>query len=88
MNIGITKMSSKGQVVIPKEMRKNIKEGEKLLIIQNKDQIIMQKASKLSKSLEEDLEFAKRTEEAFRRIQEGKGIKMDFDDFIKEMKKW
>jgi len=88
MNIDITKMSSKGQIVIPKEMRKNIKEGEKLIIIQNKDQIIMKKVNDLSKNLEEDLEFAKRTEKAFRRIQEGKGIKMDFDDFIKEMKKW
>ena len=88
MNIDITKMSSKGQVVIPKEMRKNIKEGEKLIIIQNKDQIIMKKANKLSKNLREDLEFARRTEEAWKRIEEGKGIKMDFDDFIKEMKKW
>ena len=37
MDISITKMSSKGQIVIPVEMRRNIKEGEKLIIIQNKD---------------------------------------------------
>ena len=36
----------------------------------------------------EDLEFARRTEEAYRRIESGEGITMEFDDFIKEMKKW
>ena len=81
-------MSSKGQIVIPKEMRKNIKEGEKLVLIQSKDKIIMKKASKLSENFKEDLEFARRTEEAWKRIEAGKGISMDFDDFIEEMKKW
>jgi AbrB family looped-hinge helix DNA binding protein len=33
VEIAITKMSSKGQVVIPAEMRGNIHEGEKLVII-------------------------------------------------------
>jgi len=37
---------------------------------------------------EEILEFAKRTEEALSRIEAGKGIKMDFNKFIKEMEKW
>ena len=36
----------------------------------------------------EDLEFARRTEEAYRRIESGEGTKMEFDDFIKDMKKW
>jgi len=88
MNIAITKMSSKGQVVIPAEMRKDIKEGEKLIIIKNNKQIIMKKASKLDENLKEDLEFARRTEEAYKRIEAGEGIRMDFDKFIEEMKKW
>ena len=88
MEMAITKMSSKGQVVIPTEMRRNIKEGEKLLIIKNNDQLIMKKATDLDKNLKEDLEFARRTEEAWKRIESGKGIKMSFEDFIKEMKKW
>ena len=88
MDISITKMSSKGQIVIPFEMRSNIKEGDKLVLIKNKDQIIMKKASEMDGSLAEDLEFARRTEEAYLRIKNGKGISMDFDDFIEEMKKW
>lgn len=88
MNIAITKMSSKGQVVIPSEMRNKLNEGEKLIIIQNDDQFIMKKISKLSKNLEEDLIFAKRTEEAFKRYEKGEFIEMDFDDFLKDVKKW
>tara|TARA_Y100000310_G_C20601410_1_gene773251 strand:- start:1183 stop:1449 length:267 start_codon:yes stop_codon:yes gene_type:complete len=88
MDISITKMSSKGQVVIPVEMREGIKEGEKLLIIRNNGRIIMKKANKIDKNFEEDLEFAKRTEEALYRINKGEGIEMEFDDFINEMKKW
>ena len=88
MEVAITKMSSKGQVVIPSCMREDIHEGDKIIVIRNKDQIIMKQANKLDKNFEEDMEFAKKTEEAWKRIKAGKGIKMDFDDFIDEMKDW
>lgn len=88
MNIAITKMSSKGQVVIPAEMREDIPEGEKLVIIRNNDQIIMKKATALEKNLKEDLEFARRTEEAWKKYEKGEFIEMDFDDFLEEVKKW
>lgn len=88
MDIAITKMSSKGQVVVPAEMRKDIKEGEKIIIIKTEGQIIMKKATKLDKQLKEDLIFAKRTEEAYKRYERGEFTSMNFDDFIKEMKKW
>jgi AbrB family looped-hinge helix DNA binding protein len=88
MDIAITKMSSKGQIVIPAEMRKDIQEGEKLLLIQTDGQIILKKASSLDENLKEDLEFAKKTEEALKRIEDNKGTKMEFNEFLKEMKKW
>ena len=87
-NINITRMSSKGQVVIPLDMREGFNEGDKLVVLKNKDQIILKKAKDFDKNIEEDLEFARRTEEAFQRIENGEGIEMDFDDFIEEMKKW
>ena len=88
MDVAITRMSSKGQIVIPAEMRTDILEGDKLLLIQNDKQIILKKASDLDKNMAEDIEFAKKTEEAWKRIEEGKGIKIDFDDFVEKMKKW
>ncbi|NCO11827.1 AbrB/MazE/SpoVT family DNA-binding domain-containing protein [Candidatus Pacearchaeota archaeon] len=44
MEIGTTKMSSRGQVVIPLDMRKDIKEGEKLIVIKRDDEIILKKS--------------------------------------------
>jgi AbrB family looped-hinge helix DNA binding protein len=88
MEIAITKMSSKGQVVIPSEMRKGLREGEKLLMMQSKDQWILKKASSLEKDLADDLAFAKKTQAAWKRIEFGKSMKMDFDDFLEELKKW
>ena len=83
-----TRMSSKGQVVIPSSFRKHIKEGDTLLVLKNNDQIILKPASAMDKQLAEDLEFARRTEEAWKEIEEGKGVKMSVDDFLKEMKNW
>ncbi len=44
--------------------------------------------AKLNKNLEEDLEFARRTEEAYKRHEKGEGIVMEFDEFIKEIEIW
>ena len=63
--IDITKMSSKGQIVIPQELRKGINEGDKLLVIRSKDQIILKKADKFDKALQEDLEFARKSNSWF-----------------------
>lgn len=38
--------------------------------------------------LEEDLEFARRTEEAHDRIEAGEYISIDSDDLFEKMKKW
>ncbi len=81
-------MSSKGQIVIPKEMRRNFKEGEKIVVIQGGNKLILKKATDFDENLKEDLEFARRTEEAWKRMEKGEFISMEFDEFIEEMKKW
>ena len=42
--IDTTKMSSRGQVVIPLDMRGDIKEGDKLIVIRRDDEIILKKS--------------------------------------------
>ena len=86
--ISITRMSSKGQIVIPADMREGIEEGDKLVIIRNKNHIILKKEKDFSEKLEEDMEFARRTEKAYKRHERGEFIQMDFDKFIEEMKEW
>lgn len=44
MMIDTTKMSSRGQVVIPLDMRTDIKEGDRLLVIRKDDEIILKKS--------------------------------------------
>jgi|TARA_Y100000296_G_C5010392_1_gene174779 AbrB family looped-hinge helix DNA binding protein len=87
-DINVTKISSKGQIVLPFDMRKDFKEGEKLVVIKNKDQIILKKVKDFDKNVEEDLEFARKTEEAYRRHERGEFISMDGDEFLKELEKW
>ena len=45
--IEITKISSKGQVVIPRGLRKGFNEGDKLIVIRNDKQIILKKVETL-----------------------------------------
>ena len=84
--IDITKMSSKGQVVIPQELRKDINGGDKLVVIRNNDQIILKKADKFDKQIEEDIVVAKRVEAAWKEIEEGKYKRMSSEDFLKEIR--
>ncbi len=86
--IAITRMSSKGQVVIPSELRGGFEEGEKLLVIKSEGKLILKKARDMDEKLKDDLIFAKRTEEAWKRYEKGEFKEMDFDDFLKEVKKW
>ena len=88
INIAITKLSSKGQIVIPLEMRGDFSVGEKLVVIKNREQLILKKASDLDKNFEEDLAFARRTEEALKRYEKGLYTEMNAREFTDELEKW
>jgi AbrB family looped-hinge helix DNA binding protein len=87
-DISVIKMSSKGQIVIPQEMREGIEEGDKIVIIKNGSQIILKKMEDFDKNLKEDLEFAKRTEEAWKKYDRGEFVSMDSKEFLKALKQW
>lgn len=88
MDVALTKMSSKGQVVIPLEMRKGIKEGEKMIIIKNENQLILKKVSVLAETFKQDLDFANLTEKSYEKYLKGQFKSLDSDKFLKELKKW
>ena len=88
MEIALTKMSSKGQIVIPSELREGMKEGEQLIIIKNGHQLILKKVSALDKNLKEDLEFAKRTEAAWERYEKGEFRTSTAKDLLRDLEKW
>ena len=78
-------MSSKGQIVIPLDMREGLPEGEKLVIIKNGEQIILKKMDDFDKNLEEDLEFAKRTEAAWKQIDRGEATSYSKEEFLNSL---
>jgi AbrB family looped-hinge helix DNA binding protein len=88
IDIAITRLSSKGQIVIPSEMRTNFNKGEKLVIIKNEEQLILIKASDFNKNFEDDLTFAKRTEDALNKYEKGLYKEMDGKSFTNEIEKW
>ena len=81
-------ISSKGQIVIPASMRKDLKEGDRFLIIKDNSSFLLKKADDLDEKFKEDLEFSRRTEEAWERHDKGEFKRMEINDFVKEMKKW
>ena len=83
----MTKMSSKGQVVIPASMRKKINEGDSIMVFQNEDQIILKKASSLDKNFEDDVAFAKRTDAAYQRYKKGEFASLHADEFLEKLSK-
>ena len=66
-------MSSRGQVVIPLDMRKDIREGDKLIVIRKNDEIILKKEISETAILSEKslakAWLSKEDEEAFAYLQ-------------------
>jgi len=87
-SVSLTRISSKGQIVIPSNMREDLKEGEEILIVKDENRFILKKASEISEQMKEDLEFARRTEEALKRYDNGEFIEMSGDEFLKELESW
>ncbi|MEK6913342.1 MAG: AbrB/MazE/SpoVT family DNA-binding domain-containing protein [Nanoarchaeota archaeon] len=88
MNIELTKMSSKGQVVIPGNIREKLElsEGE-ILAVSSKDNMIVLKKIE-NPTEEEDLRTFSEIKKSWKEISEGKFKKMKSEDFLKEISKW
>ncbi len=82
-------MSSKGQIVIPVEMRKDFREGEKFVVIKVGKRIILKSVEEFDENIEEDLEFSRRTEEAWQRYEKGEFVgPLTAEEFKKRMESW
>jgi AbrB family looped-hinge helix DNA binding protein len=88
MDFAIAKVSTKGQIVIPSEMRAGIKKGDEFLMVKDNERIILKSIKNLAADVKDDLIFADRVEKAWKRYDEGKFIEMSKEDFLKELEKW
>jgi len=86
---GITRLSSKGQVVIPLYLRKKIhaKEGTSFAVSSiNGDMILLKKVK--NPITEEDIRIAKEVDEAWKEIERGEFTETSVEDFKKELDSW
>ena len=88
MEIGIIRMSSKGQIVIPASMRRDLDEGEKLVIIKDGSRFILKPLDDLEPALEDDIRFAERSEKASLEFEKGEYTKEKDVDFLQKLKSW
>jgi AbrB family looped-hinge helix DNA binding protein len=88
MDIGIIRVSSKGQIVIPSHMRKDLHEGEQLLIIREGERFLLKPLDELEPALREDILFAEQTERAFAEYKSGRYARKPGSDFIEELASW
>jgi len=88
IQVAITKLSSKGQIVIPSHLRKDFKIGEELLIIKKNNQVILKSMKNIDKKFKEELGFALRTEKAFEKYERGEFKQKSANDFLKEIEEW
>ncbi|MFP4402506.1 MAG: AbrB/MazE/SpoVT family DNA-binding domain-containing protein [Candidatus Nanoarchaeia archaeon] len=88
IQIQLSKMSSKGQIVIPKSMRSQFREGEGVIFIQEGDRVILKPLQSLNAYLREEIELSHRIEEAYARYDKGEFISKNKEEFLEEIKKW
>jgi len=88
MEVSIIRMSSKGQIVIPSSMRKDLSRGRELLIIREGERYILKPLDELEPAFREDILFAEKTERAFEEYQKGAFTKKTDREFIDELASW
>ncbi|KQC10982.1 MAG: AbrB family transcriptional regulator [Methanolinea sp. SDB] len=88
MLIGITRMDSRGQIVIPATMRSDLVEGAQLLVTREGDRFILKPIDDLEPTEREDILFAERTERAFLAYEKGGFSGKKDTDFIEDLESW
>ncbi|HQA81399.1 MAG TPA: AbrB/MazE/SpoVT family DNA-binding domain-containing protein [Methanoregulaceae archaeon] len=88
MDIGVIRISSKGQIVIPASMRKDLPEGEQLLVIREGERLILKPLAAMEPAVREDIIFAEKTEKAFLEYKKGRVTRKTDRDFIDELASW
>ncbi len=81
----ITKLSTKGQIVIPESMRKGLEIGSAFKVIKKGDLIILKEVEGLSKK---EMEEMKELDKIWKEIDSGKGVTLTKKEFLNEMKSW
>mgnify|MGYP006305128335 CR=1 FL=1 len=86
MEFAIAKVSTKGQIVIPNPLRKDIHTGDEFLIVKDSGRLILKNIKEVAVDLKEDLIFAERVEKSWQDYDKGKFVTKSKGDFLKELR--
>jgi len=86
MEFAIAKVSTKGQIVIPNPLRKNIHTGDEFLIVKDDKRMVLKNIKDVAHDIKEDLIFAEKVEKAWQDYDKGKFITKSKDEFLKELR--
>jgi len=81
----ITKLSTKGQIVIPEEIRKDIESGTAFIVSKQNNLIILKKVEGLTN---QEMKEMKELDKIWKDVDEGRGTTQSVEAFLKEMKAW
>jgi len=81
----ITKLSTKGQIVIPEGIRKGIKEGTAFVVTKQDNLIILKEVEGLTK---EEIEEMKELDKIWEEIDKGECETFTEKEFFEKMKEW
>ncbi|MBU1201505.1 MAG: AbrB/MazE/SpoVT family DNA-binding domain-containing protein [Nanoarchaeota archaeon] len=82
----MAKVSTKGQIVIPSNLRNNIKVGDEFLMVKDNERIVLKNMKGLASDLKDDLIFAERVDKAWKEYDKGKFITKTKEEFLKELR--
>lgn len=86
--VELTKVSSKGQIVLPKDIRKKLKISRGTAIaVSVTDGLIVLKLLE-SKLLKDDLKTLKEVKKAWEEVEAGKVRTSSAKEFLKDLKSW
>ena len=81
----ITKLSTKGQIVIPESLRKGLEVGTPFVVTKKGDIIVLKKVEGLNK---EEMKEMKELDKIWKEIDSGKCESYTEKEFFKKMKEW
>jgi len=81
----VTKLSTKGQIVIPERMRRGIREGTAFVVSRHDDLIILKKVEGLTEEEEKEM---KELDRIWKDIDDGKCTTYSEKEFFEQMQKW
>jgi AbrB family looped-hinge helix DNA binding protein len=87
MEYAIAKVSTKGQIVIPKNLREDINAGDQFLIIKDGERIVLKNMAGLASNIKDDIVFAERVEQSWFDHGMGEFETKTKDQFLKELEK-